>query len=211
MGKLIVVPSKSSKHHGLKRSGNRRFKRRIHIPNRDQEELGTANNTNKKPTIDSSLIVNFSSRKLTENEESVFSKGSNFCPTPLDVNWAELDRDVSEFIRRLRLKEFFHYKPSGKEPNPFKNKSNWCPPKNRDFCLEQFIHKIEEEVRNFRPKRVKDNLTVDERRTLRSLCEDNSIVIKPEDKGSSLVVQDKSNYISKACEELNNGSEYFCC
>ena len=131
---------------------------------------------------------------------------------PLDVNWAELGRDVSEFIRRLRLKEFFHDKPSGKEPNPFKNKSNWCPPKNRNFCIEQFIHKIEEEVRNFRSKRVKDNFTVDERRELKSLCKDNSIVIKPEDKGSSLMVQDKSNYISisisKTCEELINGNVY---
>ena len=101
--------------------------------------------------------------------------GLKFCPTPLDVNWAVFDNDLQEFFRRLRLKEFFHDARSDSEQSPFRNKSSWCPPTNRVFYVEEFIHKIEEEVRNFQPKRVKDNLTPEEREALKALCNDSRL------------------------------------
>ena len=69
-------------------------------------------------------------------------------------------------------------------------------------------YNVEEEVKNFQPKRVKDNLTPEEKEVLKALCNYSSIVIKPEDKGSSLIVQEKHNYIAKACEELDNNNVY---
>ena len=59
------------------------------------------------------------------------------------------------------------------------------------------------------PRYVEDNLTIEEREALRNLRQCTDIVIKPEDKGSSFVVMDKSEYIRSATAELSNSKFYF--
>jgi hypothetical protein len=38
----------------------------------------------------------------------LLSKGLNFCPNPPKINVCELDEDLDQFARRLRIKEYFH-------------------------------------------------------------------------------------------------------
>ena len=54
------------------------------------------------------IVVNLSSRLLTQEEKAVLSKGLKFCPTPTDIDMYEVCRDINEFLRRIRLREYFY-------------------------------------------------------------------------------------------------------
>jgi hypothetical protein len=71
----------------------------------------------------------------------LLSKGLNICPTPPKINVRELDEGQDQFVRRLRIKEYFHSKKETSEnlstdesdikevtdiPR-FVKKSNWIP------------------------------------------------------------------------------------
>ena len=53
------------------------------------------------------IAVNLSKRKLTPAETSLLSKGLSFCPTPRDIDIFALRKDISDYVRHLRLKEYF--------------------------------------------------------------------------------------------------------
>ena len=52
------------------------------------------------------------------------------------------------------------------------------------------------------------NLTKSEREVLKNLSEDKSIIIKPADKGSAVVVWDREDYIKEAPKQLNDQNVY---
>ena len=54
------------------------------------------------------LVINLSSRQLTQAENSLHSKGLPFCPTPSEIDVYALRKDVLDFVRRIRLKEYFY-------------------------------------------------------------------------------------------------------
>ena len=53
------------------------------------------------------IVVNLSKRKLTPAEIFLLSKGLSFRPTPRDIDIFALRKDMSDYVRRLRLKEYF--------------------------------------------------------------------------------------------------------
>ena len=53
------------------------------------------------------VVVNLSSRDLTPAENSLLSKGLSFCPTPKEIDVFALKKDMLDYVRRLRLKEYF--------------------------------------------------------------------------------------------------------
>jgi len=54
----------------------------------------------------------------------------------------------------------------------------------------------------------KPNLTLDEQNSLRMPKDNNSIIIKPADKGGATVILDKDNYILEAIRQLNDTKYY---
>ena len=54
----------------------------------------------------------------------------------------------------------------------------------------------------------KSNLTLDEQLSLKNLVNNDSLIIKPADKGSAAVLIDKSNYINEATRQLSNPKYY---
>ena len=67
-------------------------------------------------------------------------------------------------------------------------KSNWSPPKGHP-ALEMFLSQMDGEIFSLLPgKSTSYNLTKEEWKAMRRLAEDRRIVIKPADKGSSVVV-----------------------
>ena len=80
-------------------------------------------------------VVNISNVPLSQSEVKLLSRGLSFCPKPSNIDQFQLKDDVKQFFRRLRLREFF-YDPEDTtttyETNPFKRKSKWTPPINRD-------------------------------------------------------------------------------
>ena len=95
--------------------------------------------------------------------------------------------------------------------NPFKTASNWTAPSGRNDNLDSYIHKIEKEldvlVHDLNTSKVKlhDNLSSNQRRALYDLKRNNDIVIKPADKGVSIVIMNKDNYMQETCTQLHDG------
>ena len=61
-----------------------------------------------------------------------------------------LKKDVLEFVRHIRLKEYF-YKDEDVDGNfseipAFRRKSVWCPDKNRDIFLEAYASALENKI-----------------------------------------------------------------
>ena len=76
-------------------------------------------------------IVNLSSRKLNDNEIKFLEKGLKYSPTPTKPNIQELNEDIMEFTRNIRLAEYFE--GNGDDTDDFfvRNKSDWIPLKVR--------------------------------------------------------------------------------
>ena len=136
-------------------------------------------------------------------------KGLKFTPTPEKQNVQELQSDLSEFHRKLRLKEFFYSNPRSTEDDSLvRNKSNFQPPKGRNQPLEQFC-----EVTNTLPSKqsttnMKHNISLAERNAIRSLQNDKTIVIKEADKGGGIVIMNSEFYEKKILEMLNDNTFY---
>ena len=69
--------------------------------------------------LDTTTVINLSSVQLTQDEVNLLSRGLKFCPTPTNINRPELKADISDFIRRLRLHEYFHDENNNNNNNPF--------------------------------------------------------------------------------------------
>ena len=88
-----------------------------------------------------------------------------------------------------------------------KDKSNFCPPRNRNITLDNFIDFLTkfplEELQ------VKDiNLTKEEHNALQELRGDSEILIFEADKGGAVIVMDRTYYANKILEMLNDSQTY---
>lgn len=153
-------------------------------------------------------IINISSKYLSEREIKLLSKGLKFTPTPTKSNLQELNEDVLEFTRKLRLLEYFEGRDDTDE-SLVRNKSDWIPPKNRDQHLEEYVNLItnipEDSSEN---KKIKHNLTKQEREALIVLSKDKNIVIKEADKGGTTVIMD-SIYYKENIENMLCDTKYY--
>ncbi|PIK56435.1 hypothetical protein BSL78_06679 [Apostichopus japonicus] len=84
------------------------------------------------------------------------------------------------------------------------------PPKNRVPVLEAYTQVVSSETNqsNSPLRRTHDNLPRDERTALSSLMSRSDIIIKPADKGSAVVIQDRQDYIKEAMRHLSNSDIY---
>ena len=219
---LPVVP----KPH--KRDRNRRYKRR------NEKKQSTTEPTPYQVTAETPKeVLNLSNYPLSDSDLSLLSKGLTFCPTPRDINERQVREDVRIFFRDLGRKEYFNRKDKklndieeedsetdsdsdesasdGYQPVRLKQKSDWEPGPSKCGALEAYIDAVEEDVERLLSNnqgRVKDNLSKEERQSIQSLKNNDSIVIKKADKGSTIVVQNKADYIQKASDQLSNSSFY---
>ena len=67
---------------------------------------------------------------------------------------------------------------------------------------------MERQLNNLQAKRTKDNLPLEERKALRLLRQHTDIIIKPTDKGSTIVVISKDDYMKEAHRQLSIQSYY---
>ena len=177
----------------------------------------------KKPKhLETDTVINLSTVNLTDADVSQLSRGLNFCPTPQKIDWNEINADLAEFKRRLRLKHYFHEKTGTEDDSTdnsthsdtdqmtkrYKKTINWTPPRNLDPSLDSYIDNVEDNIKNIQPTRISDNLTKDERTALKTLAKRTDIIIKPADKGSGTVVMDRQMYIDECNRQLNDTNFY---
>ena len=90
----------------------------------------------------------------------------------------------------------------------FQSKRNWNPPKEQP-ALEMFLSQLEGDIFSVLPGNTSSyNLTKNEWLAMRGLVEDRSIVIKPADKGSCVVVWDRADYLAEGENYLFGSSTY---
>ena len=158
-------------------------------------------------------MVNLSGKPLCPGELQLLSRGLSFCPRPPKLNSTEILDDLERYNRRLRLKEYFATVEAMEDDRrPFRPPSNWMPPKGRNDALEVFISQVrrtvEQSLEARATWRAKDNISMDERRALKSLRERTDIVIKPADKESAVVIMSQEGYIAEVNRQLQNTKHY---
>ena len=131
-----------------------------------------------------------SSRNIAEAEIKVFKIGLGFVPTPIKINRWQLKNNLEKFGRNIRLRMHFvnEVTPNFSESYSFQIPSNWTPYIN-DVYLEMYLSEIEEELMKINEHGMNySNLSKEERDALHNLSHDDSIIIKPDDKGSGIVI-----------------------
>ena len=126
--------------------------------------------------------------------------------------------DIRNFMHRLKtiykLQTTTRRKKKDTEPkDPFTPKCNYNfnPERLSDNgTLDTFLHRVRLEMLNVDKykQNKKDNLTKKERIALRDLIKNPHIVINKADKGSTIVVEDRDEYISNAMLHLNDPIVY---
>ena len=130
----------------------------------------------------------------------------SYAPTPAPPNSSDITEDLEAFARRLRITHYFRNSTRQHKKHPFKLKSQWAPPKASNPKLEEYIEKtLAEEPERRHPK---PNLSKKETRTLQELGKNRDLVIKKADKGSCIVIQDRSTYVAEGKSHLADTSTY---
>ena len=155
-------------------------------------------------------VFNLSSRNITEAEIKVFKKGLGFVPTPEKINRWQLKNDLEKFGRNVRLRMHFanEVTPNFSESPSFRIPSNWTPYIN-DVYLEVYLSEIKDELMKINEHGMNySNLRKEERDALHNLSHDDSIIIKPADKGTGIVIWDRSDYLLECQRQLSEQQVY---
>ena len=76
------------------------------------------------------------------------------------------------------------------------------------MALEKFISNLENTPTKLRNPKCKENITRQQRASIKKLSENNNIVIKEADKGGAVVIMDRDPYKEMAYEILQNREYY---
>jgi hypothetical protein len=162
-------------------------------------------------------VTNLSSYSLDENERAVLEKGLSFSPTPR-VNPLNILTDAVKFCRNLRWREFWRTHPSPTNTNSSSPLKKFLPPSQHEpkplpsnhpveIFIKSFLNKLSDQkfLQTLYPP---PNLTYSEAAALKKLKKNENIIITKADKGSTVVVLDKQDYISEGLRQLNDSSSY---
>lgn len=238
------TPSKTAKHYKPKStppvSTHNRYSnlsenpvKKIHQPH-PQISSSVHSPRSRQRSSKNQIIYNISHRTLTEAERSVIELGLSFCPSQKELDKNQLTDDLFQFIRKLKLREFFDHNSEGdpsQESSPevpqddqqesdrapskwIRQNRDWFPNvvrNNRSAGLLQWIDKIKSSLSDgLRDNNqfIWNNLSNDQRKALKDLASDNSITIKPADKGGALVIMNTSDYDQASLQQLTNPEHY---
>ena len=135
-------------------------------------------------------------------------RGLNFCPAPRANTKTPILEAASKFNRRIKLAHRFrNSKYSFREKFTFK--SDWTPPDSEmpPVVLET-IKNIEKDLSDISIVKEKRNLLDSEFKALKAVKNNPDIIIKPADKGSSVVVMNRSDYVNEGYRLLNDTKYY---
>ena len=154
-----------------------------------------------------------------------------FCPSQKNLNKEQLTLDFYHFIRRLKLKEYFHFNPlHNNQDNPenhvttdddersnlnWSNKnSDWYPDSVKNDPSEgllKFINNVTEDLKDHlknNENKFWNNLDNDQRKALLDLANDPSITIKLADKSGSIVIRNTDDYVKSCLNSLSDPTFY---
>ena len=89
------------------------------------------------------------------------------------------------------------------EYSKFKKSSDWTPNSGRDRWLDMYVEQVRDGIIKGLSKDFKVNITNNEEKALRD-----SIVIRPSDKSSGVVIMNRSDYETEVHDELKDNGTY---
>ena len=97
------------------------------------------------------------------------------------------------------LTQYFFRNNIHDKPPPFKKKSSWTPPPSDNPTLVKFFTRTEQELISINTpcRKIYSNITLQENTTLNNLKNNQSVVIKPGDKGGAICIMNTRDYLTK--------------
>ena len=186
-------------------------------PNRIYSTTVASVTTSSSSQANPSTVVNLSDYRLTNAEYNVLSLGLNFSPSRR-MDLVQTCGDLESFIRRMRLREMYGTASPTTEPvdtastvpKP-KKKVFFTPEEGRNVKLDLYLSTLRQRVKSeclSRHRKVSYNLTPTQLRAIRSLKDNQDIIIKPDDKGGATVILNRQDYISEAFRQLEQPNYY---
>lgn len=157
------------------------------------------------------LAKNF---RPTQAQFDLLNRGLTFIPT---VNLGkdqrnQLQLDVQNYHRKIKLAAYFRDGEDNEDTQapPFMPKSIWSPPDDKlPKEIKMLVNKDQEDLRRgWVSQRERQNLTQIEVKALKDLKNNKHIVIKPADKGSTVVIMGRDQYILEVQRQLNDKTYY---
>ena len=140
--------------------------------------------------------MNLSGKELSDPQILVLSKGLSFIPTARDSSHFELLRDFDHFCQKIQT-----IARTGCKKFPLKRIV--------EYKSKQTLEAMKVEISNIpTTDKIPHNLPRNERKALRELICDKDLVINKADKGSTIVVQNRADYIRTALEHLKDPITY---
>ena len=191
-------------------------------------DLNSNNNSN---TDHDKLVVNLSDTTITQSEKRLLARGLKFCPNPGEPDFRLFKDDLDSF--HLKLKREIYFKevervinsddedeeeiiipntPRFDPDKPFSDRkfklpSDWIPPVLAP--LEYFIQQNELALnRSKLPKFNGENITAEEKVSIKKLLSNKDITVKPADKGGAVVVMNTTDYINEGLRQLSDDKFY---
>lgn len=144
-------------------------------------------------------------------ELQLLNRGLTFIPTPRfgKKQKLQLEFDLQNYHRRIMLAAHFGNHPIKKNINSFVGPSLWTPP--LETLSPKIKNLIHQDLKSFKKQQFmqdKQNISDEDWKTLHGLKRLKTIVIKPADKGSALVILSREQYIMEAERQLNDLNYY---
>lgn len=156
-------------------------------------------------------VINLSDNfRLTITQRELLKKGLTFIPTlKTQDEKQQLEADLPKYHRRLKLEIYFKDAPK-KPRKPFIGPSTWTPADTQvPGELLNLIQTDKAKMRTkYRPARESPNITNPEKQALLQLQNNKNIIVKPADKGSAIVIMNRTHYIQKAYRQLQDPTYY---
>uniref|UniRef100_A0A8C5W849 Helix-turn-helix domain-containing protein n=1 Tax=Leptobrachium leishanense TaxID=445787 RepID=A0A8C5W849_9ANUR len=161
-------------------------------------------------------IFNLSQKILTNTEIKVLNKGLKFAPTK-QMDKFSMYIDLQRFKRKLSLKKYFLKTPiinnTAVDQDKFvhtslKNKSKFFPRHVISNEIKMFESLVSTDIDRMGIKEKKHNLTKEEKKAIKDLDKDETIIIKPADKGGGIVIWSKEAYNEESLRILGDERTY---
>ncbi len=157
---------------------------------------------------------------MAKHEHSLLQKGNKCIPSSKRIDITLLFSELTEWERNMRVVELYYVTDEEdnsegkyddelrKQEEQKKKRTDNMPQLAREKWLDIYIEVVKQDIISDLKKNVHMNLTKDDERALQNLMQDDSIVIRPTDKGSGIVMMDYKDYDKTIKEELTNSKTY---
>ena len=154
--------------------------------------------------IPDSLVINYSSKPLTDGQKGLLQKHLSFCPLPDKLNKTQLTYDLARFGRTLRWKEVFKDEERPETETIIPQKKHNLPKNAPSSTLSKFLYGVGTDLLYSKPNKSYPNLTTEESTALKELVNaqrEGDIIIQRCDKGGATAIMNRQDYIKEISEQ----------